>query len=207
THPHTYPQVLWITRREISASANGGGRPATASLRAGRCVATLRDLFSRRLPARRSQIQTPDHESRHSSRVQRDDSDLQLRRDVRYALHAGRRSADRSLLELPPVLHGQAEDRGHRRSRRQVPQEVRTLTRSDGQGMKKRAPGRPFFLEAVCWGSASPFLSPPPRTFISGRLPAGLRHAEFSSFLAPAAAVAPRLRGVVGLCNQSSDRT
>ena len=37
------------------------------------------------------------------------------------------RAARRHLLELPPVLHGQADDRGHRRPGRALPEAPRAL--------------------------------------------------------------------------------
>ena len=61
------------------------------------------------------------HEARHPPGVRGDAGDLYLRRDVHHPQHGQeRRHPRRRLLELPPVLHGQAEDPGHRRPRRQV---------------------------------------------------------------------------------------
>ena len=51
--------------------------------------------------------------------------DLQLRQRLQDPLDRRPGSQPRRLRRLPPVLHRQAEDGRHRRSRRQVPQEVR----------------------------------------------------------------------------------
>src|SRR5688572_21471767 len=69
------------------------------------------------------------YERRHSPEVHRDYGDLQLWQFLPDALDARVEPGGRSLLELPPVLHGQAEDRGFGRPRRPLPQEVRPEVR------------------------------------------------------------------------------
>ena len=74
---------------------------------------------------------------------------LLLRQRIRHALdEAG--AARRGVLELPPVLHGQAEADGYRRPRRALPAPAREGRRGpapalarDTHGSQLRRPGRP----------------------------------------------------------------
>ena len=70
---------------------------------------------------------------------------LHLRQRLHDPLHRGR-DPRRDLLELPPVLHGQAEARGHRRPRRPLPsprrQARRRQPRADRRRGDRRAPPR-----------------------------------------------------------------
>ena len=66
-----------------------------------------------------------------------DQGDLRLRRGHRDPLHA-RRLPHRDSLVVPPVLHGQAEDHGHRRPHRALQEPLRELPQ--GTTEKKAAP-------------------------------------------------------------------
>ena len=71
---------------------------------------------------------------------------LRVRRDLEDPFDQTR-AAPRNLLELPPVLHRQAEADGHRRPRRAVQQEVRRADvgepQSSGKGQEGSASRRP----------------------------------------------------------------
>ena len=64
-------------------------------------------------------------EREDSPEVRRDHRHLQLRQHVQDPLHHGAAPARGSLLRLPSVLHGQAEDHGHGRARGEVPPALR----------------------------------------------------------------------------------
>ena len=123
SHPHTYPQLLWISglpKTGATAGRNGFSRPPF--LRGQTSPATLRALFPSRAPRGVAAMKSGIHPE-----YKADHGDLQLRQHLPDPLDARSRPADRGVLELPSVLYRQAEDRRHGRSRRQVPQEVRPL--------------------------------------------------------------------------------
>ena len=64
------------------------------------------------------------HERRHSPRLPASTGRLRLRRGLRDSLHS-RELQRRSLRQLPPVLHRQAEGARHQGPRRSLPEEVR----------------------------------------------------------------------------------
>src|SRR5450631_657158 len=64
-------------------------------------------------------------ENWHSSELQRNPGHVQLWQYVRDPLDGQQAAACRSLRGVPPVLYGQAEDRRHRRPRREVPAALR----------------------------------------------------------------------------------
>src|SRR5207247_9742821 len=93
-----------------------GGRPVSpavsALLRAGRWSRSSRAAMSRR---KRSLLSWRGREGRHPPRVHADVRALLVRERVRDPVdEAG--AARRDLLELPSVLHGQAEAHGHGRT-------------------------------------------------------------------------------------------
>src|SRR5262249_25331025 len=65
-------------------------------------------------PPRRRLLSWPGDEGRHPPRIRARDGPLRLREHVPDPLDETG-AARRDLLELPPVLHGQAEARRHRR--------------------------------------------------------------------------------------------
>src|SRR5919112_6308367 len=70
------------------------------------------------------------HEARHPPRVPHHHGDLWLREHLHHPQHGARRHADRrDLLRLPPLLHGQAADPGHRRPRGPLREAVRQAQR------------------------------------------------------------------------------
>src|SRR5437868_1743976 len=66
----------------------------------------------------------PGNEDRHPPRIRPRDRDLQLWEHVPDAVDEAR-AARRDLLELPPVLYGQAEAHGHGRPGGALPEEAR----------------------------------------------------------------------------------
>src|SRR6202521_3806418 len=64
-------------------------------------------------------------ENQHSSAIQRDSSNVQLRQHVRHPFDRQQAPPRRSLFGVPSVLHGQAEDRRYRRARREIPATLR----------------------------------------------------------------------------------
>jgi hypothetical protein len=80
-------------------------------------------------------------EGGHSSRVCRDDHYLRLRRGHPHPVHPPRYPGG-DLLEVPSVLHRQAEAGGHGRAHRALPEEVRpeALAAALGAGPASRAP-------------------------------------------------------------------
>ena len=84
------------------------------------------------------------HEDWHSPRLPRHHGDLWLREHVHHAEHRTQRhDPRRGLLELPPVLHRQAEDPRHRRPGRQVREAVRQepLNQARRQEVTQSLPG------------------------------------------------------------------
>src|SRR5919199_1090480 len=70
------------------------------------------------------------HEARHPPRLPHHHGDLWLREHLHHPQHGARRHADRrDLLRLPPLLHGQAADPGHRRPRGPLREAVRQAQR------------------------------------------------------------------------------
>ena len=59
-------------------------------------------------------------ENQHSSAIKRDSGNVQLRQHVRHPFDRQQASTCRSLFGVPSVLHGQAEDRRHRRAGREI---------------------------------------------------------------------------------------
>src|SRR4030042_10293 len=73
-----------------------------------------------------------DHEGQDTSEVRESRGPLRLRQHVRDAQH--RRFDPRgNLLDVPPVLHRQAEVHGYRRGGRAVPEKVRHILYEEGQ--------------------------------------------------------------------------
>src|ERR1700680_350755 len=64
-------------------------------------------------------------ENQHSSAIQRNSGNVQLRQHVRHPFDRQQAPPRRSLFGVPSVLHGQAEDRRHRRARRAIPATLR----------------------------------------------------------------------------------
>lgn len=81
--------------------------------------------LSRTSPWRDLSWRPDHHESRHTSRLSENCRHLQLWRAFRDRLHAERTPANRRLLPVSSFLHWQAEDRGHCRPGRPLPQEIR----------------------------------------------------------------------------------
>src|SRR2546429_3400943 len=71
-------------------------------------------------PPKRPLLSWLNNEGRHPSRVRSGDRSLRVRQRVPDTLNEAR-APRRDLLELPPVLHGQAEAAGHGRSGRALP--------------------------------------------------------------------------------------
>src|ERR687885_268812 len=70
------------------------------------------------------------HEARHPPRLPHHHGDLWLREHLHHPQHGARRHVDRrDLLRLPPLLHGQAADPGHRRPRGPLREAVRQAQR------------------------------------------------------------------------------
>src|SRR3954468_13256348 len=88
-------------------------------------------------PRRPPLLSWPDDEDRDPSRVRPRDRSLRLRQRVPDALDQAR-AARRGVLELPPVLHGQAEADGFRRPRRALPAPAREGRRPQGLESNER---------------------------------------------------------------------
>ena len=100
-------------------------------------------------------------ESRYSSRLLGNHRDVQLRERHQDPFHPWGGHPHRCLLPMPPVLHGQAEDRRCRRARRAIPQAFR-------EPFGDLTPGRPDPYEHSPRGE-----SPDPCGFLA-RLPQSL---------------------------------
>ena len=138
----------FVDNREPVCAETATGRPLACVHLVGPALLYFAPFFESapRTAAMKSGIH-PDYKD--------DQGDLQLREHLRDAFDARPGPADRSVLELPPVLHGQAEDRRHRRSRRPVPQEVRAqLPPADGlpvrlgRASRRAPPGAPVRCRA-----------------------------------------------------------
>ena len=114
------------------------GAAATAAWLAGKVDAERPGaprLGRQRRQAKPPLLSWPGHEGRHPPRVRPRDRALRLREHVHHAFDEAR-AARRDLLELPPVLHRQAEARRHGRPRRALPAAAR-------EGRARRARARP----------------------------------------------------------------
>src|SRR6476619_772892 len=90
-------------------------RFASGSVRVAESLAGSGSRGRRTTSATRRPSSRGHHEEEHPPRVHRDSRDLYLREHVRDAEHGEERvHPRRRLLQLPPVLHGQAEDPRHR---------------------------------------------------------------------------------------------
>src|SRR5712691_8675903 len=91
----------------------------------------------------------PGDEGRYPSRLRARDRDVLLREHVPDAIHAAR-APRRDLLELPPVLHGQAEAHGHRRPGGALPEAARAgRARQAREVTSMRTVGGQAVLEGV----------------------------------------------------------
>src|ERR671916_668818 len=101
------------------------------------------------------------HEARHPPRLPHHHGDLWLREHLHHPQHGARRSADRrDLLRLPPLLHGQAADPGHRRPRGPLREAVRQAQRQRRPVVPPTAPVPPRVGRAP---SSCPAPVPPSR--------------------------------------------
>ena len=87
---------------------------------------------------------SPQHESRNSPRLRRNQRNLRLRSHVQNALDSQGRYPRGNLLQLPPVFHRTSEADGHRGPRREVREEV-----SEVQKRKRRTSPQPSGAHAA----------------------------------------------------------
>src|ERR687886_356802 len=106
------------------------------------------------------------HEARHPPRLPHHHGDLWLREHLHHPQHGARRHADRrDLLRLPPLLHGQAADPGHRRPRGPLREAVRQAQRQRRPVAHPTAPVPPRVGRAP--SSCPAPCTPPERTPMS----------------------------------------